>query len=190
MAAVASLTNLIACLSPREASASSHAWIDKGELLIGNYPKASFQYDFASEKMIFVGKISGTGTDQAKRRESLVHLAKRSSGGRYEIETDDTIYTLGSATHALTWGLEYIEDKKPGTLDKLAEVKGRSKRPVSRNLNDLYDLPSQRRYSEKLNTGHYVATNNKALESLGFVRRAAMLAGLSKDSFTIRRVGR
>jgi hypothetical protein len=184
MAAVSSLQNLRRAIDELDPDSHQLVWLTEGhELAVGAYPNASRIYDFAAEQW----KSLNSKLVEAKRRVSLLHFAKRIGNDRYEIETEDAVYELGSATQTLCWGLEHLERKAPGTLDALSKQKGYSKRPVARNLEDLYDLPSQRKFAEQIATGHFVATNNKAGESLGFLRRAASLANASEKQFSVRR---
>ena len=186
MAALSSLTQFVDVFGKLDPSQHPHVWLaEGGKLVVGSFPIANLAYDFATECLEIVD--SRYPTPKTKKRESLIHLARRVGSDRYEIETPEAVYELGSATQALCWGLEHIEREVPGTLDKLSGQKGRSKRPVAKRLEDLYDMPSQRKHAEQISTGHFVATNNKALEAIGYLRSAARLAKLSQDQFIVRR---
>jgi len=131
-------------------------------------------------------KVTDPKVRQKKEEVSLLHLAERITDV-YEIETQDMIYRVGSAKQALLIGLEKIEELVPGTLAELAKCKGRTKRPVSLDREQLYDRKSQMRYSERLKNGFWVATNNKTPEALEYVRKAASIAGLTGNEFQLRK---
>ena len=182
MAILASTSNLAAALSDGHVE-NPHCWItEESGLVLGLFPNAALKFDFATERFLEIGgknlTIPTIVVPATKTRKDLLHLAKR-VGQRYEIETPTTIFVVGSATQALKVGLEQLEAVREGTLDKLATEKKRTKRPVARDRTDLYDVDHAKGHSEALSTGHYIATNNKAHEAIGYLKRAAMLAGLS-----------
>jgi len=183
MVAISQVSRLMDELQTPLAASYPHVWCDGETLVVGIWPNAKAKFDFASERLKFVDNTE----PNAKKHISFTYLAKRLTGSIFEIETSDTIYEFASAVQALLRGLEILETIAPGTLDKMCELKGRSKRPVGHTRESLYDLASQRHFAEQINTGHFVATNNKALEALGVLRQGARLAGLSTDQFTVRR---
>jgi hypothetical protein len=126
---------------------------------------------------------------EPKRQVSLLHEAKRVVQ-ICEIETQDAVYRLGSATQMLIEGLNLIEEARPGTLEKLSQRKKQSKRPVAKTRAALYDVEHPDTHSAQLKNGWFVATNNKAAEARGVLRRAVELAGLVWGvDFSIRRAG-
>ncbi|MGR3342267.1 MAG: hypothetical protein ACU0DI_03430 [Paracoccaceae bacterium] len=178
--------------SKLDVSKNPHVWIDSDVgLLFGTFPDARFSYDFGIDELVKIEeKVSSEPLEpeqNTKAEISLIYQAKRITD-IYEIETRESIYRVGSAIQALVVGLELIEELVPGTLEKLSKQKGRSKRPVSKERDQLYDMKSQMDKSERLKNGYWVATNNKASESIGYVRRAAQLAGLD-DTFIVRKAG-
>lgn len=174
MAEIASVESLVERLSSLEKS--QLAWLDPEQgLLVGVYPQANWRFDFASEKL---QPLAGSSEPKAKTRFSKLAEARR-VGARWEVETDDAIYLLGSATQMLVFGLDLIEEMRPGTLEKLSRQKARSKRPVARSRADLYDVPHPESHSERLKSGFFVATNNTSAEARKFLRNAAELAGFT-----------
>ncbi|MDX9860532.1 MAG: hypothetical protein RBS99_06400, partial [Rhodospirillales bacterium] len=84
-----------------------------------------------------------------------------------------------SLKHLLAESLLAFEDAKPGTLTSLSRVKGRTKRIVAREPSQLFKSPElAEKYSEPLGNGWYFGTNNSALETRTWLKRAAACAGL------------
>lgn len=183
MAAVAQLKSLVENFSSVPLGAQ-HVWLDDCHgLVVGDYPTPQMRFDFASEALVSVAPAS------PKEKKVISFLAQaRRVGQRYELETEDAIYKFGSATQLLIEGLNIIEDKFPGTLEKFSTRKKRSKCPVARTRAELYDVPHPESHSAELKAGYYVATNNKDPEARGFLREAAEIAGLKwGKNFIVRR---
>jgi hypothetical protein len=109
-----------------------------------------------------------------------VETAKlRRKSGEYYFEIGGVTVRCESVRSLLSNSLSAIEKQRPGTLEKLATVKGRSKRIVSR---DRYSLFHSREMAEKfsatLDGGWWYGTNNSALETNTWLKRASELAGL------------
>lgn len=183
MAAVAQSMSLIKALGSATSS-GQHSWLDDVlGLVVGNYPTPDMRFDFASEKLVSVRPSA----QPQKEVVSYLSKAKR-VGEKFDLETEDAIYKFGSNTQLLIEGLNIIEDRFPGTLEKFSTWKGRSKRPVARSREELYDVPHPITHSAKLKSGYFVATNNKGSESRSFLREAAQIAGLEwGTNFTVRR---
>lgn len=174
MVALAQTRNLAQQLDSEESSSGKHVWLDnKHGLVTGDFPVPIAKFDFASEKLV---AISDSKAPIEKKRISHLGKAKRVVR-RYELETEHEVHLFGSATQLLVEGLNWIEDTVPGTLEQLSQIKGRSKRAVARTREELYDIPRPAKYSQKLRSGFFVATNNKDLEARGYLRQAAELAG-------------
>lgn len=173
MAEVSTIASLRSRL--RGQSQWAHAWIDPSHgLVLGDYPTPAVRYDFAAERF----EPLATASEPAERRVvDLTHKARRFVAV-YELALDEAVYRFGSATHLLTEGLELIEARYTGALEQLAKVKKRTKRPVAHRPEDLYDSPHPAAHATRLSNGFFVATNNKASESLAVVRRAVLLAGI------------
>lgn len=207
MALLSTRETLSRCLETMPACDWPHVWVSaEGVLVVGEFPIVRATFDFGAECFRNAEETTVNGivvkTQQVaqsdnpssvlataeKKLISLIHEAPRWTE-TIEIQTPNAIYKVGSATRALISGLEIIEDLAPGTLEQFSKEKGRSKRPVSRNRADLYDLPTQVRYSHQLKNGYWVGTNNKAEEAIGYVKRAAYLAGLN-GKVTVHRTSR
>lgn len=182
MAAVAQLKRLAEALTSMR---GQHVWLDDVQTLVaGDYPSAEARFDFASESFVSVAPAAPS----AKKTISFLAQAKR-VGQKYELETDEAIYRFGSATQLLVEGLNLVEERSPGTLEKFALRKKRSKRPVGRTRKELYDVPHPDSHSTELKAGFFVATNNKEAEARGFLREAAGIAGLKwGKNFIVRKV--
>lgn len=185
MAVVAHAGAFSAQFAPGSKMVGQHVWLhpDHG-LVSGTYPTPEVRFDFGEEKLLSLESKAAV-----IEKIKISHLAQaRRIVRRYELETESEIHTFGSATQLLVEGLNLIENIAPGTLDKLAEHKGRSKRVVAKKHEDLYNIPRPLSFSQKLKSGLFVATNNKDAEARGFLRQAAELADLEwgKD-FTVRR---
>jgi hypothetical protein len=85
-----------------------------------------------------------------------------------------------SLKELLAEGLKAIERTKPGTFDNLSRIRGRSRRIVARDANQLFDKPHLvKEYAEPLINGWYYGTNNSARETNVWLQRAAECAGLA-----------
>lgn len=104
-------------------------------------------------------------------------LARR--GGDYWFEIKGKRFEYRSLKELLAEALKALEHSKPGTLDNLTRIRGRSRRIVARDPNQLFDKPHLvKEYSEKLINGWHYGTNNSARETNVWLRRAAECAGL------------
>jgi len=183
MAAITQAKTLAVTLTEHTAkTASEHAWIDPDHgLVAGIFPVAHVKYDFVAERLVPLG-----GPRPPKKKIDLTGAAKR-VGEIYEIETADAIYRVGSATQMLIEGLNIIEDIFPGTIAGMPGKK-RTKQVVAKTRSELYDIPHPDSHSALLKNGYFVATNNKSIEALGYLREAAQQAGLEwGKSFIVRR---
>ena len=99
--------------------------------------------------------------------------------GNYWIEFEGRRIPCASLKELLAEGLKRIEELRPGTLDRLSDIKPRSKRIVSRDRERLFakrELVVH--YAAKLTDGWWFGTNNSKEETLTWLRRAADIAGL------------
>jgi len=185
MAAVAQLKSFVESFKSLP-TVGQHVWLDERHgLVAGDFPIPQMRFDFTSEALVAVAVHSIPMTE--KRTISFLAQARRVVQ-RYELETDDAIYKFGSATQLLVEGLNIIEETHPGTLEKFAMRKKRSKRVVARSRAELYDYPHPDNHSTELKSGYYVATNNKDAESRGFLHEAAEIAGLKwGKNFIVRK---
>jgi len=99
--------------------------------------------------------------------------------GEYWFEIRGKRTECSSLKNLLAEGLLALEGLRPGTLDSLSRVKGRSRRIVAREANHLFDKPHLvKDYAERLQDGWYFGTNNSARETNVWLNRAAECAGL------------
>jgi hypothetical protein len=72
-----------------------------------------------------------------------------------------------------------VEKKVPGTLDKLSNVRARSRRIVAREPSKLFDKEHlAKKYAERLLPGWWYGTNNSEEQVRVWLKRACELAGL------------
>ncbi len=170
---------------------NTHAWIDEEHRLVtGQYPKATAWFDFGAEKLVQFDLGEGS-QPQPKKFVSLLHQTSRKTE-EIDIETPSAIYRVGSYTQLMVVGFDLIEELVPGAHQKLAndpKMKGRAKRPIAASHRGLYDDPHKdEKFSAKLKSGYYVATNNRSEESWGYVKKAAISVGLKWGrDFSIRK---
>jgi hypothetical protein len=100
-------------------------------------------------------------------------------GGDYWFELKGKRIECGSLKQLLAEGLKALEKANPSTLDNLARHRGRSRRIVARDRNQLYDKQHLvKDYTEPLIDGWFYGTNNSARETNVWLQRAAECAGL------------
>ncbi|MDM7928048.1 hypothetical protein [Blastomonas sp. AAP25] len=172
MASIAQSTSLASAFSGQ--LTGPQVWLDPSlGLVTGVYPRPSHRFDFAEER------LSPVGVEVPKDKELVSHLGDASRVvERWTFECEGETHLVGSSKQLLIEGLNFLEDRYPGTLEKLSHSKGGSKRPVAKSRSDLYGIPKEHKYSEKLKSGYFVATNNKGPESRGYLRDAVTIAGL------------
>ena len=113
--------------------------------------------------------------------EAVAWRAARRSG-EYWLEVDGKRSEFYSLRDLLAGGLRTLEEKSPGTLEKLSHIKPRSRRIVARDPKDLFDKEHlAKEYAEKLADGWYYGTNNSAQETNAWLERAASCAGFKWD---------
>lgn len=182
MAQVSSLESLQNAINESKAK---HVWLDPERgLAFGNYPKIGFRYDFGDERLRPL-ECDAPIVDK-KEVVNLILQAPRITTP-YEIETKEKIYRVGSAKEALRIGLDIIEEIAPGTMAQLSEEKGRTRRPVAKIREDLFDKKTLIKHSERLKCGFWYGTNNKAQECINTLARAAQLAELGAQEFSVRK---
>lgn len=199
MAAVMSVAKLQALLSEAVARGAVAVWSERGSLVLGpHHGRPDRRIDFAAERLVPVsggrqpqGRGTVTAAADAPFGPALALLDAPPVPGR---TTGNLALILeGKVLHAqshralLLSTFREIERLRPGTLDKLASEKKRTKRAVARSRDLLYDKPRLAKHAERIEGGWWVATNNSANEVETFVRRAAFHAGLHVE---IRRAPR
>jgi len=97
--------------------------------------------------------------------------------GSYVVTIDGQDIGGGSLWEALGEALRRLEELKPGVLEKLSQVKGRTKRIVAKDPKDLFDKEeSAVKFATRLKDGWYFGRNNSAAETNSWLMRAADLA--------------
>jgi len=116
-------------------------------------------------------------------------MARRS--GDYWFEVKGHRVECMSLKELLSRGLRSLEQNQPGTLEKLSQIKPRSRRIVAHDPKQLFDRGHLTKdYSEKLIDGWWFGTNNSANETNTWLERACSCSGLKwgdgfKTSLTI-----
>ena len=182
MAVLTTIKSLKNAILELDSDRCPQAWIgDDRRLKFGVFPNSMASFDFAGESLRQEENSPKGATleNQTKRRVRDVSNKAARKTEKITLEFSDLDLVCGSAKQALLEGMDEIERRQPGTLDKVSRVKGRSKRPVHREREELYDLPTQQRYSERIKSGHWVATNNKRNEALDVLELTANVANIS-----------
>jgi hypothetical protein len=99
--------------------------------------------------------------------------------GDYWLEIKGHRIYCGSLKELLAEGLRALEAIRPGTLDRLSQIKLRSRRIVAQNPQQLFDKQHlATRYAEQLTEGWWYGTNNSAAETNAWLERASSCSGL------------
>lgn len=110
-----------------------------------------------------------------------LRLSKRGRRrGVYWYELDGKRVECVSLKDLLASALGALEDTRPGTLDRLTRVKPRSKRIVANSACDLFEDPHlTEKFAHPLRDGWWYGSNNSSQETLEWLKRAALAAGLA-----------
>jgi len=129
-------------------------------------------------------RIAGTLTnfevypDAAESRRRTAKVAR--SSGTYWFEFKGQRTEFGSLKDLLSGGLRALEEARPGTLEKLSQIKPRSKRVVARDSKQLFDKEHlAEQFSERLADGWWYGTNNSKFETEAWLARACACSGLT-----------
>jgi hypothetical protein len=99
--------------------------------------------------------------------------------GDYWFEMTGQRVTCRSLKELLRRSLGAIEKKAPGTLEKLSNVKARSRRIVAREPSRLFDKEHlAKKYAEQLLPGWWYGTNNSGEQVRVWLKRACELSGV------------
>jgi hypothetical protein len=107
--------------------------------------------------------------------------------GKYLVDVKGTTTVCHSLHEALAVGLRALEAQRPGSLERLSQVKPRTKRIVAREPSDLFDDQDLvENYARELMPGWWYGANNSAAETRSWLQRGCELAQLTwgKD-FTV-----
>lgn len=114
---------------------------------------------------------------QPQAQATAIRASRRS--GEYWIELHGKRLEFGSLRELLGAALRAIEATHPGTLEKLAHIKPKSKRIVARDKKMLFDSEHLcDEYADHLMNGWWYGTNNSAQETNTWLERACDCAGL------------
>jgi hypothetical protein len=103
--------------------------------------------------------------------------------GSYWVEINGSKTECRSLKELLVASLRLLEQKRPGTLEKLSFLKKRTKRIVSLRRESLFDKKHlSQNYSENLMDGWWVGTNNSSDETQAWIERATECAGLKRGT--------
>ena len=160
-----------------------YAQVLNGRLVLGVDPLQPTDVIDFSKEAVAPYAISGVQSAVYNSSNEIPHVngtkfARRS--GDYWFEIGGKRIECGSLKELLAEALKSIERIKPGTLDSLSRHRGRSRRIVARDANQLFDKPHLvKEYADKLTNGWYYGTNNSARETNVWLQRAAECANLA-----------
>lgn len=128
-----------------------------------------------------------TGTPPANEllplvpNQSVSKLGRRS--GIYWFEVKGKRVNCRSLKELLSKALRALETAAPDTLEKLSNVKPRSRRIVARDPHHLFDKGHlTEKYAERLIPGWWYGTNNSANETEAWLKHACVFAGFKWES--------
>lgn len=175
----AKLADLLTSADPQK---KLYVQVLNNRLVLGADPlQPTNMIDFSNEMVApYVASHVESASHSSANEQSYVKgtkLARR--GGDYWFEIKGKRFEYGSLKELLAEGLKKLEQTKPGTLDNLSRIRGRTRRIVARDANQLFDKPHLvKEYAEKLINGWHYGTNNSARETNVWLQRAAECAGL------------
>jgi hypothetical protein len=178
--AAAKLADLLRSADPHSAM---HVQVLGERVVLGVNPlQPTHMIDFSNEKVLpyAASVVQSTSSGEASRTNGT-KFPRRSGDYWFEVKGKRT--ECSSLKELLAEALKSLERTKPGTLDSLSRIRGRSRRIVARDANQLFDKPHLvKEYAERLNNGWYYGTNNSARETCVWMQRAAECAGLKSGS--------
>ncbi len=193
MAAVIQISKAVGLLNEARNSGLSLLWIEGNAIALGFAPShTELRLDLISESLVSEPnrRPAGNGcteqTGAACAGKNASRVLSRSEGGRrtghYSVSIDGARHDATSQKSLLLVALAAIERARPGTLEKLSQEKGRTKRIVARNRDNLHANPILgRKFGVRLNDEWWLTTNNSFAETQRFIRRAAWHAGMTVD---------
>jgi hypothetical protein len=183
MASVMSAAKLAALLRSVDPQSTMHVQVLNERLVLGINPLQPTQMiDFSNERVVpYAASVVQASSPGEGSRINGTKFPRRSGDYWFEIKGKRT--ECGSLKELLAEALKGFERTKPGTLDQLSRIRGRSRRIVARDANQLFDKPHLvKEYGEKLTNGWFYGTNNSARETSVWIQRAAECAGLASNS--------
>lgn len=183
MATVISASKLIQLLRSAGPAESTFVRIlDDQKLAVGSNPlQPTHEICFTSEKVL--KHSANTLRVDSEAPSAFAKNYNVGAGGRrmgsYYFELHDQKVLCTSVKDTLKKSLVALENRYPGTLERLSRNKGRTRRIVARERKQLFDKPHLvEAYSEQLMNGWWVGTNNSTAETVVWLKRAAECAGL------------
>jgi hypothetical protein len=176
----AKLADLLRSVDPQRAM---HVQVLNERLALGVNPlQPTHMIDFSNERVeTYEASLVPPASSGEALRTHGTKFPRRSGDYWFEIKGKRT--ECSSLKELLAEALKSLERAKPGTLDNLSRIRGRSRRIVARDANQLFDKPHLvKEYAEQLNNGWYYGTNNSARETCVWIQRAAECAGLTSGS--------
>jgi len=184
MASIMSAAKLADLLKSADPQSTMHVQVLNERVVLGVNPlRPTHMIDFSNERVVpyTPSSVQTSSVSEGSRTNGSMRFPRRSGDYWFEIKGKRT--ECGSLKELLAEALKGLERTKPGTLDQLSRIRGRSRRIVARDANQLFDKPHLvKEYSEKLSNGWYYGTNNSARETCVWVQRAAECAGLALGS--------
>jgi hypothetical protein len=153
--------------------------VSGNRLALGNDPmNPTVSIDLSKEAFGPYKKESkAQAVEESQSQANSVRATRRS--GEYWIELHGKRFEFGSLRELLGQSLRSIEAERPGTLEKLSQIKPKSKRIVARDKKLLFDSEHlSDEYGEDLMTGWWYGINNSSQETSTWLKRACGCAGL------------
>jgi hypothetical protein len=182
MASVMAAAKLAALLKSSDPKGVMHVQVLGDRVVLGVNPsQPTHMVDFSNERVVPYAASAIQTSSSEMPSSNGVKFPRRSGDYWFEIKGKRT--ECGSLKELLAEALKVLERTKPGTLDSLSRIRGRSRRIVARDPGQLFDKPRLvKKYAEKLNGGWYYGTNNSARETGVWLERGAECAGLTLGS--------
>jgi len=185
MAAIIRASKLVELLTQADASRTLNVKIIDGNLLgLGVDPsRPTYKIDLSNEL------LDRCANDDPAEIEELKHTAisgdatvsRRS--GIYWFELMGQRIDCHSLKTLLSKALITLESIRPGTLEKLSRIKPRTRRIVARDRHDLFEQGHLvKQFSAPLSEGWWYGTNNSALETKTWLKKACRCARISWDA--------
>lgn len=147
-------------------------------LVLSSSPfEPKFQIDFSTE-MIRPFSVDIKGSVKRLSSTPIFDKGVRRSGNYwFEIQGERT--ECISLKELLNKALRELEARSSGTLEKLSQIKPRTRRIVARDPKALFDRQHLAKdHSQQLMGGWWVGTNNSADETKTWLKRACLCANL------------
>lgn len=171
-------SKLIELLRAADPKGNMHVRVASGSrIVIGVDPmNPSYTIDLSKETLAQIDE--GPAMGAVSPPTSIWRPKATRKSGDHWIELKGKRLNCGSLRELLGHGLRSLEAESPGTLDRLSQIKPRSKRIVARDRKMLFDAEHPVEHSDELVDGWWYGTNNSAQETNAWLERACICAGL------------